>query len=375
MKYSFFLFLFFVLFLNHVLIAQDQIKILVLYHSNTGNTYKMARAVARGIEKQINTKAVIKQVLGSKAINDSIVTVEELPLYDGIAFGSPVYFGNISTEMHQFLAQTISLWDTQELAGKPATVFMAAGSGAGREMAIISFWSMLASHGMILVPMGMQGGSKINKNIPQGNTPYGVTTLTNQLGENRPSESELKLAELQGELLARIARKMQHSIVKENKNIEKNMNTIDQRLEKLKIKLPEMPNPVGNYKPFTIANNLVYINQIGLKNGQPQYIGTIGKEVSEEQAKENTRTTLLNIIAVLKQACGGDWSKVKQSVQLTGFFNTQSGYKNHSILLNEASDLLVEIFGEQGKHARAAVGASSLPLDVPVEIQAIFELY
>jgi NAD(P)H dehydrogenase (quinone) len=96
--------------------------------------------------------------------------------------------------------------------------------------------------------------------------------------------------------------------------------------------------------------------------------------VTEEQAKLATRQTLLNVLAVLKQAAGGDLDQVKQAVQLTGFFYTPAGYTKHAVLMNEASNLLVEILGESGMHTRATVGASSLPMNSSVEIQAIFEL-
>lgn len=81
-----------------------------------------------------------------------------------------------------------------------------------------------------------------------------------------------------------------------------------------------------------------------------------------------------NVLAVLQQATGGDLSRVKQVVQLTGFFNTIAGFKNHASLMNEASDLVVSVFGDAGKHTRAIVGAASLPLNSVVEIQAVFEV-
>jgi NAD(P)H dehydrogenase (quinone) len=186
----------------------------------------------------------------------------------------------------------------------------------------------------------------------------------------------LYLARLQGARLAEIAKALQGINPKINDTSEKPSQNqeIEAGLEKMNITLPQVPEPVGNYRPYTIVGKLVYINQIGLKEGKPEFVGKIGRDISEADAMQNTRTTLLNVLAVLYKATDNDWRKVKQTVQLTGFFNTTDDYQNHAKLLNEASNLLVAILGEKGKHARASLGTSSLPLGVPVEIQAIFEL-
>ncbi len=96
--------------------------------------------------------------------------------------------------------------------------------------------------------------------------------------------------------------------------------------------------------------------------------------MDERQVKEATRTTMLNVLGVLKNAVGGDLNRIKKCVQLTGYFNVTDDYTKHADLMNAASDLVVEVFGEKGKHARATVGASSLPGNTSVEIQAIFEI-
>ncbi len=113
---------------------------------------------------------------------------------------------------------------------------------------------------------------------------------------------------------------------------------------------------------------------MALKDGKILYPGKVGIDITEEQAKEATRQTMLNVIAVLKNATGGDLNRVKHCVQLTGFFNTKEGYTKHADLMNPASNLTAEIFGEKGKHARGTMGSSSLPLNSPVEIQAVFEI-
>jgi NAD(P)H dehydrogenase (quinone) len=136
----------------------------------------------------------------------------------------------------------------------------------------------------------------------------------------------------------------------------------------------QAPQPIGNYKTFKISGKHVYINQIALKNGKIKNAGTIGKEVSLKEAQEATRQTARNILAVLKEAVGGDLSRVKQAVQLTGYFTTSESFRDHSTLMNEASGVMIEVLGQRGEHARAAIGSSSLPLGSPVEIAAIFEL-
>ncbi|WP_306350542.1 NAD(P)H:quinone oxidoreductase [Flavobacterium sp. '19STA2R22 D10 B1'] len=359
-------------------------RVLVLFTSQNGGTYKMALAVAEGINSYPNTEAVIKQIPLIKPVKVTgkdfekcpVATIEELPTYDGIAFGSPVNFANISADMHYFFNQTIDLWTSRKLEGMPATVFMSAGSGAGKEAAILSFWNMLALHGMVIVPTGLMATETIDKTVPQGNTPFGASSIGGA-GGKRPSDSELNVARAQGKALAKIANAL-HTVDKETVKTDsvKKETTFDvnEQLKKLKIELPVAPMPVGNYVPYVISDNKVYINQVALLNGKILNPGRVGDEVTDQQAKEATYQTMLNVIAVLKVATNGDLNKVKRVVQLTGFFYTNSGYKTHAALMNSASDLAVNVFGDKGKHARATVGAVSLPLDSPVEIQAIFEL-
>lgn len=150
--------------------------------------------------------------------------------------------------------------------------------------------------------------------------------------------------------------------------------SIDDVLKQKNIQLPTLPKAVGNYELFVRSGNLIYINQVALKDGKIFNPGKVGIEVTEEQVKEATRTTMLNIIAILKEATGGDLNSVKQCVQLIGTFNTTENYTNHAALMNAASDLTVEIFGDKGKHTRNTLGAYSLPLGSSVGIQAIFEV-
>ncbi|ALR29580.1 repressor [Chryseobacterium sp. IHB B 17019] len=360
--------------------AQQKTNILVLIHSDEGGTYEMAKEIAKGIESNGTSKAFIKKV----TINDNpklksipVASVNEMTSYDGIAFGSPVYFGNISTSMSEFISKTTAIWSQHGLEGMPATVFMSAGSGAGRELALQSFWNMLAVHGMILVSNGIRGYENIDKTIPQGNTVLGTTSLASLKNIERPTPDERYLAELQGKNFAKVATALQGTFQK-NKVVqatrdkkEEDINTV---LHQKNIKLPEVPKPAGNYQPFVRSGNLVFINQYALKDGKIQNPGKVGRDITEEQAKEATRTTMLNILSVLNQAVGGDLNKVKRCVQLTGIFNTTENYSKHAELMNAASDLAADVFGEKGKHARATLGAYSIPGNSSVEIQAIFEI-
>ena len=358
---------------------ESKAKILVLIHSDNGGTYELAKEIESGIEKDHTAEAVIKLVKPSenpKLKNLPVVAVNELSSYDGIAFGSPVYFGNISTGMSEFLSKTVDLWTKHGLEGMPATVFMSAGSGAGKELALQSFWNSLAVHGMILVSNGIRGNENIDKNIPQGNSVLGITSMASLKDVERPTKSERYLAVLQGQNFASVANALKGRLKKapvetKTPSETKDISTV---LKEKNIVLPTAPNPVGNYTPFARSGNLVFINQVALKDGKILYPGKVGIDITEEQAKEATRQTMLNVIAVLKNATGGDLNRVKHCVQLTGFFNTKEGYTKHADLMNPASNLTAEIFGEKGKHARGTMGSSSLPLNSPVEIQAVFEI-
>ena len=153
------------------------------------------------------------------------------------------------------------------------------------------------------------------------------------------------------------------------------MGAIDQRLQELGIALPEPVAPVANYIPYVVTGKLVFISgQIPLKNGKPEYVGIVGDTVTVEQAVEAARLCGINILAQLKAACGGDLDKVSRCVKLGGFVNTVAGFTDQPKIINGCSDLMVEVLGDAGRHARFAVGAGSLPLNVAVEIDAVFEL-
>ncbi|SJN50063.1 Endoribonuclease L-PSP [Sphingobacterium sp. JB170] len=352
-------------------------KILVLIYSDNGGTYELAKEVAKGIESDQHVTAVVKQAkvsVNPKLKDIPVATVEELPTYDGIAFGSPVYFGNISTGMSEFLSKTTDLWTNHALEGMPATVFMSAGSGAGKELALQSFWNSLAVHGMVLVSNGIRGYENIDKNIPQGNSVLGTTSLASLKNTARPSESERYLAALQGKNFAKVASALKGTFSKTVTAKETKQLSINDVLNEKNIVLPTLPKSVGNYELFSRSGNLVFINQVSLKDGKILNAGKLGIDVNEEQVQEATKQTMLNIIAILKDAVGGDLNKVKKCVQLVGTFNTTADYTKHADLMNVASNLTVEIFGEKGKHTRNTGGAYSLPVGSSVSISAIFEV-
>ncbi len=366
-----------ILAVNISVAQENKAKILVLFYSDNGGTYELAKEVAKGIESEKNTEAVIKQVKTSsnpKLKNIPVASVDELKSYDGIAFGSPVYFGNISTGMSEFLSKTVNLWTKHALEGIPATVFMSAGSGAGKELAIQSFWNSLTVHGMILVPTGIRGNENIDKNIPQGNTVLGITSLNSVKNTERPSQSERYLAELQGKTIAKVSLALKGTFVQKEIIPTQEKADVNKVSQQKQIVLPQVPKPAGNYQPYVRSGNLVFINQVALKDGKIVNPGKLGTALNEQQVKEATKVTMLNVLAVLREAVGGDLNKVKQCVQLTGIFNTPDDYAKHADLMNIASDLTVEVFGEKGKHARGTLGASSLPVNSSVEIQAVFEV-
>ncbi|MGG7549648.1 Atu1372/SO_1960 family protein [Chryseobacterium arthrosphaerae] len=359
------------------IMAQNKAKILVLIHSDNGGTYELAKEIAKGIESENKAESCIKLVKASQHPNLKgipIATVEELTAYDGIAFGSSVYFGNISTGMSEFLSKTVQLWTNHALEGVPATVFMSAGSGAGKELALQAFWNSLAVHGMILVSNGIRGTEELNKAIPQGNTVLGVTSMAFLKDVERPTKGERNIAELQGKNFAKVALALKDTRPKKETVMVNNQQNFNEILKQKNIILPQVPKPAGNYQPFVRSGNLVFINQVALKDGKIFNPGKLGVEVNEQQVKDATQVTMLNVLSVLKEAVGGDLGRVKQCVQLTGIFNTKDDYTKHAYLMNIASDLTVEVFGEKGKHARATFGASSIPVNSSVEIQAIFEV-
>ncbi len=153
------------------------------------------------------------------------------------------------------------------------------------------------------------------------------------------------------------------------------MNSIDEKLKTLGIVLPTPMKPVANYVPWVKSGNMVYISGQGaVVEGKVQYPGKLGDTVSLEEGAQSAKFTCINVLAQLREAADGDLSKVKRIVKLVGFVASTPEFADHPKVINGASDLMVEVFGEKGRHARSAVGVPSLPMNLSVEIEAIVEL-
>ncbi|MDZ5454359.1 RidA family protein [Labrys sp. ZIDIC5] len=150
---------------------------------------------------------------------------------------------------------------------------------------------------------------------------------------------------------------------------------IDNRLAELGIVLPAAPVPAANYVPARRLGSQVYVSgQVPSVDGKDQYTGKLGSDFSVEQGQAAARLCAVNILAQLRRALDGDLDRVVGVIRLGGFVNAEPDFKEHPKVINGASDLMVEVFGEAGRHARAAVGCYSLPRNVPVEVDAIFEV-
>lgn len=150
--------------------------------------------------------------------------------------------------------------------------------------------------------------------------------------------------------------------------------TVASRRAELAIELPKVQPPVANYLPAVMTGNQVQIaGQVCVWNGEFRYIGQLGKETSIEDGQRAARLCGLNIVAQL-QAFLGDLDRVRRCVKLNVFVNSAPGFIDQPKVANGASDLMVELFGERGKHARSAVGVAQLPFGVCVEIDAVFEV-
>ncbi len=153
------------------------------------------------------------------------------------------------------------------------------------------------------------------------------------------------------------------------------MGKIADRLKELNIELPQAAAPVANYVGWVRTGNLIFTaGQIPLKDGKPVCTGKAGADVSIEEAEEAARLCAINAIAQAAAALDGDLDRIVRVVKLTGFVNANNDFTQHPRVVNGASNLMVEVFGEAGRHARSAVGSSSLPLDVTVEVEAVFEV-
>lgn len=196
-------------------------KVLVLYYSMYGHIEKLADAVAEGARGVADTEVVIKRVpelvpaevlakSGAKVDQAAaIATVEELADYDAIIFGSPTRFGNVASQLRNFMDQTGGLWARGALSGKLASVFTSSATGAGNETTILSFWPTLAHHGMTILPLPYSKAPQLfDVSQVRGGSPYGASTMAGGDGSRQPTDTELEIARSQGRYVAEYAQRL-----------------------------------------------------------------------------------------------------------------------------------------------------------------------
>lgn len=151
------------------------------------------------------------------------------------------------------------------------------------------------------------------------------------------------------------------------------LGPIEARLRELGIELPPAPKPLAAYVPGVRVGELLFVSGVGpTREGKPVYTGLVGKDLSLEEGAEAARLCALNLLAIAREAAGLE--RVLRVVKLTGYVASAPGFTEQSKVLNGASEFMVQVFGDRGKHARAAVGVSALPLNFAVEVEAVFQL-
>ena len=136
-----------------------------------------------------------------------------------------------------------------------------------------------------------------------------------------------------------------------------------------------MPSPLANYVPYKVSDNTVYVSGQGpVIDGKIIYSGKVGNEISQEEGVKAAELCCINIIAALKSSINGDWNRLDTFLKLGGFVNCDHDFSDQPKIINGASDLLVNIFGDKGRHSRFAVGSNALPLNISVEIDAIIKI-
>ena len=197
-------------------------KILILYHSAYGHVETLAYAVATGVQAVEETEVVIRRVpelipdetmraAGMKVDQPALLADPgELAQYDAIIFGTPTRFGNMSSQMRNFLDQTGSLWAQGALIGKIGSVFTSTGTGGGNETTILSFHTTLFHHGMIVVGLPYSAPDLADVSEVRGGSPLGAATIAAPDGSRQPSQKELNLASFQGHHVARVTRQFVH---------------------------------------------------------------------------------------------------------------------------------------------------------------------
>lgn len=152
------------------------------------------------------------------------------------------------------------------------------------------------------------------------------------------------------------------------------MSEIDAKLSALNLTLPNAPAPAANYVPFVRMGNQLFVSGQISQGPDGPIQGKLGAGMSVEEGADAAKACALSLLAQVKAACGDDWGQFVRVVKLTGFVNATPEFPDHPKVINGASDILVEILGDAGRHSRSAVGVSSLPFGVAVEIEGVFEL-
>tara|TARA_B100001173_G_scaffold124012_1_gene107765 strand:- start:487 stop:951 length:465 start_codon:yes stop_codon:yes gene_type:complete len=153
------------------------------------------------------------------------------------------------------------------------------------------------------------------------------------------------------------------------------MHIFEENIKKLDLKIPDLPSPLANYVPYKVSDNTVYVSGQGpVIDGKIIYSGKVGNEISQEEGVKAAELCCINIIAALKSSINGDWNRLDTFLKLGGFVNCDNDFSDQPKIINGASDLLVNIFGDKGRHSRFAVGSNSLPLNISVEIDAIIKI-
>ncbi|MGR3572737.1 RidA family protein [Brevirhabdus sp.] len=150
--------------------------------------------------------------------------------------------------------------------------------------------------------------------------------------------------------------------------------SIDQRLKDLGVTLPDAPAPAANYVPHVQVGDMLYVSGQISKGPDGLITGKLGADLSVEEGAAAARACALSLLAQVRAACGGDLSRLQRVVKLTGFVNSTDSFSDQPKVINGASDFMVELLGEAGRHSRSAVSAAALPLGVAVEIEGIFQV-
>ena len=150
---------------------------------------------------------------------------------------------------------------------------------------------------------------------------------------------------------------------------------VDAKLDMLGIALPAPMAPMANYVPFTVSGSLVVVSgQVPAQGGEIAYAGKLGEAVSVEDGQAAAKLCMVNVLAQLRMACGGDLDRVRRVLRLGGFIASGPFFTQHAVVMNGASDLAVAVFGEAGRHARTTIGVPALPGDAAVEVDGLFEI-